>query len=109
MTEPQVSVPPHVQVIQMAIGAWVSRVVFTAANLGLADHLADGPKSAAELAGPTGTTPRTLHRFLRAAGNFGWPFFIADNKPYAKIDFLARQPWRDQVEAYERARKAATK
>jgi hypothetical protein len=55
----------------MAIGAWVSRVVYTAANLGLADHLADGPKSAAELAGPTGTTPRTLHRFLRAAGNFG--------------------------------------
>jgi len=23
----------------------------------------------------------------RAAGNFGWPYFIADNKPYAKFDF----------------------
>lgn len=23
----------------------------------------------------------------RAPGNFGWPYFVADNKPYAKVDF----------------------
>jgi len=23
----------------------------------------------------------------RAAGNYGWPYFIADNKPYAEVDF----------------------
>ena len=43
----------------------------------------------------------------RQAGNFGWPYFVADNKPYVPIDFKARQVWRDQVAAYEQARKEA--
>ena len=45
------TLPPHVQLIQMATGAWVARTVHAAAMLGLADQLTDGPKSAAELAG----------------------------------------------------------
>ena len=40
----------------MGTAYWVSRLVYTAASIGLADHLADGPKSAADLAGVTGTT-----------------------------------------------------
>ena len=32
--------PPHMQVIQMAMGYWVSRIVWVAAKLGLADRLA---------------------------------------------------------------------
>jgi O-methyltransferase domain/Dimerisation domain len=71
MSDPTVSIPPHVQLIQMAIGAWPSRFVATAASLGLADHLANGPKSAADLAGPTGTNPRALHRFMRTLAHFG--------------------------------------
>src|SRR5262245_45741351 len=47
------SVPPHVQLIQMAVGSWVAAVVHAAAELGLADHLAGGPRSAIELAGAT--------------------------------------------------------
>ncbi len=43
----------------------------------------------------------------RTAGFFGWPYFVADNKPYVQIDFKARQVWRDQVGAYEQARKDA--
>ncbi len=27
----------------------------------------------------------------RKAGNFGWPYFIADNKPYADYDFAAKK------------------
>jgi hypothetical protein len=65
------SLPPHVQIIQMATGCWLSRLVYLAANLRLADHLASGPKTAAELAGPTGTGARTLHRFMRSLTNFG--------------------------------------
>ena len=42
--------PAHVQLIQMATGAWVARMLHAAAMLGLADQLAGGPKSAAELA-----------------------------------------------------------
>ena len=41
---------PHAQLIQMGTGFWVSRIVYMAAKLGLADLLADGPKSAGELA-----------------------------------------------------------
>jgi len=63
--------PPHAQLIQMAMGHWVSRILHLAAQLGVADHLADGPKSAEELAGPTGTHAPSLYRFLRALANFG--------------------------------------
>ena len=59
------ALPPHVQLIQMGIGSWVSGIVYAAARLGLADHLAAGPKSAAELAGPTGTHAPSLHRLMR--------------------------------------------
>jgi len=47
------ALPPHVQLIQMGTAYWISRVVYAAAKLGLADHLAGGSKSAAELAAPT--------------------------------------------------------
>ena len=40
------SLPPHVQLIQMGIGGWVSAVVYHAARMKLADYLADGPKDA---------------------------------------------------------------
>ncbi len=49
------AVPPHVQLIQMATAYWVSRIVYVAAQLKLADHLASGSKTAAEPAEPTGT------------------------------------------------------
>ena len=43
--------PPHVQLLQMATGEWVARALHAAAELGLADQLANVPKSAEELAG----------------------------------------------------------
>src|SRR2546430_1503244 len=46
----------------MGIGYWVSRLVYVAARLGLADYLADGPKSAADLAEATQTHAPSLHR-----------------------------------------------
>lgn len=67
----QAELPPHAQVIQMVTGQWVSKIVYAAAKLGIADHLADGPKSADELAGPTGTDVPTLHRFMRTLAGFG--------------------------------------
>ena len=65
------AVPPHVQLIQMGSGYWVSRIVYAAAKLGLADHLAGGPKSAAELAGPTRTHAPSLHRLMRTLASLG--------------------------------------
>jgi hypothetical protein len=65
------AVPAHVQLIQVATGCWISRIISTAARLGLADHLSSGPKSAADIAEPTGTNSRALHRLMRALTNFG--------------------------------------
>ncbi|MEP6916654.1 MAG: methyltransferase, partial [Acidobacteriota bacterium] len=64
------AVPAHVQLIQMGTAYWVSRIVYMAAELGLADHLSVGPKSAAELAGPTGAHARSLHRLMRTLASF---------------------------------------
>jgi hypothetical protein len=63
--------PPHVQLIQMARAHVVSRMVHAAAKLGLADQLATGPKSAAQLAGPLGVHAPSLHRLMRALASLG--------------------------------------
>jgi hypothetical protein len=55
----------------MAMGHWVSRIVLVAAELKIADHLASGPRTAEELAGPTGAEPGPLYRFLRGLANLG--------------------------------------
>jgi hypothetical protein len=70
MTDTNPTVPPHVEMIRMGTAYWVSSLVFTAAKIGLADHLADGAKSAAELAAATHTHPRSLHRFMRTLASF---------------------------------------
>jgi O-methyltransferase/methyltransferase family protein len=62
--------PVHAQLIQMAMGHWVSRIVYLAAKLGVADHLANGPKTADELAGATGMHAPSLYRFMRTLANF---------------------------------------
>ena len=63
--------PAHVQLIQMCAGAWVAAAVYAAAKLGIADHLADGARSAAELAPVTGMHAPSLHRFMRTLAGFG--------------------------------------
>lgn len=42
----------------------------------------------------------------RAAGFFGWPYFVANNKPYAPVDYVARQKYQDGMAAREAAKKA---
>ncbi len=65
------ALPPHAQLIQMGTASWVSAVVYAAAKLGIADHLADGPRSAVELAGTTGTHAPSLHRLMRTLAGLG--------------------------------------
>jgi hypothetical protein len=55
----------------MCAGAWISAAVYAAAKLGIADHLANGPRTAAELAPATDTHAPSLYRFLRTLGGFG--------------------------------------
>jgi O-methyltransferase/methyltransferase family protein len=55
----------------MGTAYWLSSLVYTTAKIGLADHLANGSKSATDLAGVTRTNPRALHRFMRTLASFG--------------------------------------
>ncbi len=42
----------------------------------------------------------------RGPGFFGWPYFVGDNKPYAPVDYVARQNYNDANAARDAARKA---
>ncbi len=55
----------------MGAAFWVSRVVYAAAKLGLADQLAAGPKNATELAGPMQVHAPSLHRLMRTLASLG--------------------------------------
>ena len=63
--------PAHVQLVQMAIAYWASRLLYVAAKLGLADHLAGGPKTADELAAPTNSHAPSLRRAMRTLASLG--------------------------------------
>ncbi len=65
------ALPPHAQLIQMGAASWISAVVYAAAKLGIADHLATGPRSAVELAGTTRTHAPSLHRLMRTLAGLG--------------------------------------
>jgi O-methyltransferase domain/Dimerisation domain len=57
--------------LRMIWGTHVSRSVYVAAELGIADLLADGPLSAGELAARTGTHGPSLYRVLRLLAALG--------------------------------------
>ena len=62
---------PSQQLTQMITGYWVSRAIYIAAKLRIADHLKDGPRTAEELAATAGVVPRPLYRVLRALAGLG--------------------------------------
>src|SRR5262245_36205705 len=63
--------PPQFAMLQLITGFWVSRAIYVAAKLGLADLVKDGPKTAGELAQLTGTHAPSLYRVLRALAGVG--------------------------------------
>ena len=65
------SPPPEAFILQMLGGQMVSRCIGVAADLGVADHLAAGPRSVDELAGAVDAHPDALYRTLRLLAGFG--------------------------------------
>ena len=71
-TAPAASAPtptaatPTERMFQFIENLWAGRTVYIAAKLGLADHLADGPKTTEQLAAATHTHAPSLYRVLRA-------------------------------------------
>jgi hypothetical protein len=62
---------PQFAMLQMITGFWVSRAIYVAAKLGLADLVKDAPKTADELARLTGAHSPSLYRALRALASVG--------------------------------------
>jgi hypothetical protein len=63
--------PPHLRLLLLTDGKRISQVVHVLAQLGVADHLAAGPRSVAELAKLTDSNADALGRVLRVAASFG--------------------------------------
>jgi hypothetical protein len=55
----------------MATAHWVSHILYVAAKLSVADHLAERPVSADELAAATKTHPPSFGRFMRTLAHLG--------------------------------------
>ena len=72
MSDPHAaSLPPHAQLVQMGTAHWMSHVLYVAAKLNLADHLAKGRAGIDDLAAVTKTHSASLGRFLRTLGHLG--------------------------------------
>jgi hypothetical protein len=62
---------PQSHLIQMATAHWVSRFLYVAARMNLADQLAERSKTAEELAQVTGATVSSMYRFMRTLASLG--------------------------------------
>jgi SAM-dependent methyltransferase len=76
------SAPPEAVLMQIMLGALASQALYVPAKLGIADLLADGPKSVDELATATDTHSPSLYRVLRAAASLG-VFTEQENQTFA--------------------------
>src|SRR5262245_23559791 len=63
--------PPELQLLQLIAGEWAHRAVYAAAELGIADHLAEGAQPSAEVARKCGTDEHATYRLMRALANIG--------------------------------------
>ncbi len=63
--------PPQVAMLQMIGGLRISRCLYVAAVLGVADRLVDAPKTSEELAKVTETHAPSLYRVLRSLASVG--------------------------------------
>jgi hypothetical protein len=62
---------PQAQLMHMATAHWVSSVVYVAAQMNLADHLAEAPMTAADLAQSTKCDASSLYRIMRTLAGLG--------------------------------------
>lgn len=65
------SLPPQVAMMQMLGGLRVARLIYAAAELGIADLLVEGSKSIDELAQATQTHAPSLYRLMRSLASVG--------------------------------------
>ncbi|WP_231588475.1 methyltransferase dimerization domain-containing protein [Mycobacterium nebraskense] len=67
----QRTAPPAAVMMELILNAWVAQAIATAADLGVADALADGPLSGEQLADRVGADADALRRLMRALIGIG--------------------------------------
>lgn len=70
-TRARATLPPQAVLYQLAVAHYVPRALYVATKLGVADQLAGGPRSAAELADATRSDAGALRRVLRLLATAG--------------------------------------
>ena len=65
------ALPPQLVLYQLATGHYLSNALQLAVKLGIAEHLADGPRHADDIAAATGTHAAALRRVLRLLVSVG--------------------------------------
>ena len=83
MSEPQ----PSQQLVQMTMGSWISRAIYVAAKLQIAEQLAAGPRAANDLAATTDVAPGPLFRLLRALASVD--VFVQESDGRFRVNPLA--------------------
>ncbi|MCW2140779.1 methyltransferase [Actinoplanes cyaneus] len=78
---------PYETVMGFIIGPWLAQSVRAAVDLNLAEHLAEGPRTAAEIAEAEGSDPGATARFLRACASLG--LVATTGKGFAGTETLA--------------------
>ena len=65
------NVPPPAAVLRLVTGMWAAKAVATAASLRIPDVLAQGPKTAQEVAQAVGADPSAVYRLMRGVASIG--------------------------------------
>ena len=65
------TVPPNVALLEMAQGAWLTQALYVTVELGIADALSDGPRTADDVARQVGAHPGATYRVMRALASAG--------------------------------------
>jgi len=73
--------PPPAQLMKFIVGKWISKPIYVAAELGIADMLTEGPKSIEELAQASKSHTPSLYRMMRALASVGI-FFEKEGKRF---------------------------
>ena len=63
--------PPPAQLMKFIVGKWISKPIYVAAELGIADMLTEGSKSIEELAQASQSHAPSLYRMMRALASVG--------------------------------------
>lgn len=104
------SMAHHEQMMKFIMAKWITKPLYVAAELGIADLLSNGKKTIAELAELTDTNPEPLYRILRALACTGIftevEYQVFDITPMAELiktgalrstAIAMNAPWNDQA------------